>query len=296
MTTDSLDFFLDYLTFERGLSQSSVQVYLQAVERFVEWAEVEGIEDLATLRHPEIRQYLFHLKDLGRAASTVRVSLSAIRAYYGFLLDEGQIEVDPTEPLESPRPGRSLPDALSMEEVLALLEAPDESRATYWRDRAILELLYATGIRVSELTGLRLSDIDFEERSIRVLGKGDKERIVPFGEAASGALERYLRELRPRHDTGASGGHVFLNPRGRGLTRMSVYTTVRESARRAGIERRVSPHTLRHTFATHLLQGGADLTVVQELLGHADISTTQIYTHLDREHLRKAHRKYHPRA
>jgi len=221
-----------------------------------------------------------------------------VRTYFGFLLAEGSLAADPTERLESPRLGRRLPDFLTHDEAARLLDAPDPDSPLFWRDRAILELLYATGMRVSELAELPLTALDLDEGFLTVFGKGSKERLVPVGVPALRAVGRYLREVRPGLDRGRgrSKGRVFLNGRGGPLSRVAVWTLVKESARRAGITRRVSPHTLRHTFATHLLEGGADLAAVQELLGHADISTTQIYTHVDREYLRDVHRRYHPRA
>jgi integrase/recombinase XerD len=209
---------------------------------------------------------------------------------------EGVVEEDPTEQLQSPRVERKLPDVLSVEDVERLLESPDPSGRLYWRDRAILEFLYATGVRVSELTELPLSALDLEEGICLVFGKGSKERLVPIGAPARRALERYLRAVRPELDRGRGGGRVFLNARGFPLSRMAVWTLVRNAARRGGVRKRVSPHTLRHSFATHLLEGGADLAAVQELLGHADITTTQIYTHVDRSYLRDVHRTFHPRG
>jgi integrase/recombinase XerD len=183
-----------------------------------------------------------------------------------------------------------------LEEVTGLLESPDASKPLYWRDRAILELLYASGVRVSELVELPLSALDMEEGLATIFGKGSKERLVPVGGPARRALTRYLRDVRPTLEHGKGAGRVFLNARGRPLRRESVWTLVKEAARRAGITKPVSPHTLRHTCATHLVEGGADLAAVQELLGHADISTTQIYTHLDRDYLREVHKRYHPRG
>jgi integrase/recombinase XerD len=198
--------------------------------------------------------------------------------------------------LESPRVGRKLPDVLSVEEVVRILEAPDPDSKVYWRDRSILEVLYATGMRVSELVALKLADLDMEEGLCTVFGKGSKERLVPLGGAARRALERYLKGVRPRLDVGTGAGRVFLNQRGKPLSRAAIWDLVKRCTARAGICRTVSPHTFRHSFATHLLEGGADLAAVQELLGHADISTTQIYTHVDREYLREVHRSFHPRG
>ncbi len=291
-----LHLFGDYLSFERGLSGRTVLAYNGDVERLVAWLEGRGIVDPNGVDHTVLRDYIYHLKDQGMAASSIRRALSSMRTYFSFLLEEGAVEMDPTDMLESPRAWRRLPTVLSREEVVAMLESPDESRSTFWRDRAILELLYATGMRVSELTQLRLLDVEAEERLLRVRGKGGKERLVPFGSAAATALARYLHEVRPRLDRGKGEGRIFLNVRGTPLTRMAVWQLVKDAATGAGLEKRVSPHTLRHSFATHLLEGGADLAAVQELLGHVDITTTQIYTHLDRDHIRQVHRRYHPRA
>jgi integrase/recombinase XerD len=291
-----LERFADFLSFERGLAPKTVSAYFLDIEGLLRWLETQGIEDPAQITHRELRSYVFHLKDAGRAPTTIRRNLSSLRGYFAFLLDEGAVQGDPTELLETPRIWRTLPAVLSEVEVTRLLDAPDPEGPMFWRDRAILELLYATGIRVSELAELPRAGLDLEERLVLVRGKGDKERIVPFGEPAARALSRYLQEVRPPLDRGRSEGRVFLNRRGTGLTRASVWSLVKSSAQRAGIEKTVSPHTLRHSFATHLLEHGADLAVVQDLLGHADIGTTQIYTHLDRDHLRKVHQAYHPRG
>jgi integrase/recombinase XerD len=236
------------------------------------------------------------MKDSGLAPSSIRRAISSVRTYYSFLVEEGALDRDPTDRLESPRVQRKLPDVLSRAEVVALIESPSEDHPMFWRDRGLLELLYATGIRVSELLSIRIGDLDLDENLVRVVGKGSKERMVPFGRISGEVVNRYLRDVRPSLDRGKGKGILFLNQRGNPLTRMAIWTLVRSAARRAGILGKVSPHTLRHSFATHLLEGGADLTVVQELLGHADISTTQIYTHLDRAYLHDIHRRYHPRA
>jgi integrase/recombinase XerD len=244
----------------------------------------------------DVRDYVFHLGDVGLASSSVSRAQSALRTYFGFLLEEGVLESDPTEGLQSPRVARPLPEVLDATAVAALLEAPRLDSSVHWRDRAILEFLYATGVRVSELVGLLLTNLDLEEGLCTVFGKGSKERMVPLGRPACVALSRYLCEVRPALEKGKGGGYVFLNQRGRPLSRTAVWKIVKAAARLAGIEGSVSPHVLRHTYATHLLEGGADLVAIQELLGHADISTTQIYTHLDLQYLRDVHRKYHPRS
>jgi integrase/recombinase XerD len=219
-----------------------------------------------------------------------------VRGYFTFLLGEGVIVADPSERLDAPKVWRRLPGVLGRDDVVRLIEAPDERHRLYWRDRALLEFAYASGVRVSELIGLRERDVAFEDGLAVVFGKGAKERIVPVGRTALRALDVYQRDVRPRLARGETDGRVFLNAHGRPLTRMGVWKILRSAVRRAGLRQRVTPHTLRHSFATHLLEGGADLAAVQEMLGHADISTTQIYTHVDREYLRDVHRRYHPRA
>lgn len=299
MTVDPafrLEPFRDYLTFERGLSARTVDAYLRDVGRWAESMQLAGVERPGDVDVRVLRSWVFSLKDQGLAATSIRRAQSAVRTYYGFLLADGWVDVDPTDRMDSPKASRTLPDVLGREEVERLLDAPDPTRPLYWRDRAALEFLYATGVRVSELVELRLSSVDLDEAFAVVFGKGSKERFVPVGGPAIRAMRRYLTDVRPTLDRGEGGGVVFLNARGRPIRRESIWALVRDSARRAGLGRKVSPHTLRHSFATHLVEGGADLAAVQELLGHADISTTQIYTHLDRSALKTLHRTYHPRA
>ncbi len=291
-----MESFLDYLTFERGLSDRTLSAYQHDLSKLITFLEGEGRTGPETIRPQDLREFVYGLKDAGLAPSSIRRAISSVRGYFAFLLEEGILEADPSERLEAPRAGRALPDVLSVEEVVRMLETPDQGHPLYWRDRSILEVLYATGVRVSELVELRVADVDLEGGYCTVFGKGSKERMVPLGGPARRSLERYLREVRPHLDGGQGRGMVFLNQRGRPLTRMTVWNLVKRAATEAGITRKVSPHTLRHTFATHLLEGGADLAAVQELLGHADISTTQIYTHVDREYLREVHRSFHPRG
>jgi integrase/recombinase XerD len=290
--------FQDYLTFERGLSDRTLAAYARDLSRWAIFLEGQGVHAPEAASPAHMRDWVFSLKDARLAPSSIRRAQSAVRTYYAFLLAEGSVATDPTERLESPKLGRRLPDFLTRDEVAALLEAPDPDGPLYWRDRSILELLYATGMRVSELSELPLANLDLDEGFLTVFGKGSKERLVPVGAPALRALVRYLRDVRQRLDRGKgrAKGRVFLNARGSPLSRVAVWSLVKASARRAGISRKVSPHTLRHTFATHLLEGGADLAAVQELLGHADIGTTQIYTHVNREYLREVHRRFHPRG
>jgi len=291
-----LEQFNDHLTYERGLSARTVSSYGRDLARWLAFMAGLGVRDPARVTALQLREWVFSLKDAGLAATSIRRAQSALRTYYAFLLAEGVVSVDPTDRLEAPRALRKLPVFLSHEETIGLLEAPDQTRPLYWRDRAILEFLYSSGVRVSELVDVPLAALDLDEGLATIFGKGSKERIVPVGGPALRALGRYLRDVRPKLDRGRGQGRVFLNGRGQPLRREAVWTIVKDAARRAGITKKVSPHTLRHTFATHLVEGGADLAAVQELLGHADISTTQIYTHLDRDYLRDVHRRFHPRS
>jgi integrase/recombinase XerD len=288
--------FMDFLSFERGLSPRTLSAYRRDLVGFLAFLEESGIAGPSAVAPEHLRAYTFALKDRGLAPTSIRRAQSALRTYFGFLIAEGVLAEDPTERLEAPRTTRRLPDVLDRTDVVRLVEAPDPDSPVFWRDRAILEFLYATGVRVSELVALSLRDLNLEEGFAMVFGKGSKERIVPVGQTARTVLERYLSGCRLELDRGQGKGMVFLNQRGAPLTRMTVWSIVRAAATRAGIHGKVSPHTLRHTFATHLLEGGADLASVQELLGHADISTTQIYTHVDREYLREIHRRFHPRG
>lgn len=292
-----VELFLDYLALDRGSSSRTVDAYRRDVERFLAFATGEdGARTPTDVDIAQLRRWVGSMVGSGRAPATVRRSISALRVYFGYLAAENLIETDPTDRLDAPKPGRRLPAVLSIAEVERLLQGLDAERPMYWRDQAIIECLYATGMRVSELTGLAIHDLDLEEGLCSVLGKGSRERMVPMGRPAVAALERYLTRLRPSLDLGSGEGRVFLNARGGPLSRAAVWSVIKNAARAAGIERRVSPHTLRHSCATHLLEGGADLAAVQELLGHADISTTQLYTHVDRRYLKEVHREHHPRS
>jgi len=243
-----------------------------------------------------LRDFVYALKDLGLSPATIRRHVSAVRTYFGFLVGEGLVSVDPSDRLETPQRGRKLPDTLSVSDMEAILAAPRVEEPLAWRDRALLELGYGAGLRVSELCGLTLGNLWLNEGLVRVLGKGSKERLVPVGRQVIGAVSVYLHQVRPELDRGKSKDRVLLNARGQPLSRVGAWSIVKARARDAGIRKRVTTHTLRHTFATHLLEGGADLRAVQEMLGHADLSTTQIYTHVDREYLRSVHRQFHPRG
>lgn len=288
--------FLDHLRFERGLADRTLESYRHDVVRMVAFVASRGRADAASVTTADLRALMLELKDLGLAPSSIGRNLSAIRTYFGFLLGESLVVADPSERVQPPRGWRTLPEVLTVDEVDRLLQAPDLAHPLAWRDRALLEFAYASGVRISELIGLELRHLDLTEGYASVFGKGSKERLVPVGRRAAGALAVYLRETRPKLERGKGRGSVFLNARGAPLSRMGVWKILKGHVETASIRKRVSPHTLRHSFATHLLEGGADLMAVQEMLGHADIATTQIYTHVDRRYLAEVHRSFHPRA
>ena len=291
-----LEPFNDFLLLEQGASPRTHDAYGRDLARFATFALTRGASTPPDVTARLLRDYIYHLKDLGLAPASIRRNISALRTYFKFLLGEGHVARDPSERLESPKRWRTLPEVLSVAEIDRLLAAPTLDDPLVFRDRALLELAYGAGLRVSEWISIGVRDVMFDEGLVRVFGKGSKERLVPIGRRAIGALASYVRELRPRLEQGEGRGALFLNARGQPLTRMGAWKILQKYVTRAGIDKHVSPHTLRHSFATHLLEGGADLRAVQEMLGHADISTTQIYTHVDREYLRTVHRQYHPRA
>jgi integrase/recombinase XerD len=291
-----LELFTDFLALERGASPNTVAAYRRDILHLVQFLEGRGADAPERATTATLRDFIFHLKDLGLAATSIRRHISSTRTYYRFLAGEGYVVRDPTERLTSPKKWRTLPAVLSQAEVERLLAAPRADDPLAWRDRALLEFAYATGSRVSELVGIGVKDVLFDEGLARLSGKGSKQRLVPVGRRALGAVALYAREVRPRLEKGKGAGRMFLNARGSPLSRVGAWGIIRRWARAAGLTKRVTPHTLRHTFATHLLEGGADLRAVQEMLGHADLSTTQLYTQVDREYLRTVHRTFHPRA
>jgi len=292
----ALEPFRDHLVLEAGHSPNTVAAYVRDLRRLGQFAVSKGVREPAKITRPLLRDFVYLLKDLGLSPATIRREVSAIRTYFGFLIGDGRLTADPSDRLESPQRWRRLPEVLTFAEIEALLAAPHVEEPLAWRDRALLELGYGAGLRVSELCGLGLTSLLLDEGLVRVFGKGSKERLVPIGRSVIGAVSTYLHTLRPSLDRGKSGARLLLNARGEPLSRVGAWGVVKRCARRAGITKRVTPHTLRHSFATHLLEGGADLRAVQEMLGHADLSTTQIYTHVDREYLRSVHKQYHPRA
>ncbi len=291
-----LEGFHDFLAVEKGASARTDEAYLRDLARFATFARLKGASAPSNVGARTLREYVYHLKDLGLAPSSIRRNVSAVRTYFRFMLDEGHLVRDPSERLETPKRWRTLPEVLTVQEVERLVAAPSLDEPLAFRDRAMLELAYGAGLRVSEWISVGVRDVLMDEHLVRVFGKGGKERVVPIGRSAISAVAIYTRELRPRLEHGQGKGILFLNSRGEPLSRMGAWKILRKYVDQAGIKKRVTPHTLRHSFATHLLEGGADLRAVQEMLGHADISTTQIYTHVDREYLRAVHRQFHPRA
>ena len=288
--------FLESMRAERALSSHTVEAYRRDLERYLRELAAQGVTTPDQVEPDHVAGLLRRLGEAGFSPATLARNLSSIKRFHGFLATHGWTRNDPASSLESPRLTRKPPDFLTVEEVGRLLEGPDLHEPLGVRDRAILELLYASGLRVSELTSLELAHLLLDTGLLRILGKGARERLVPVGRHAISWLERYLRDARPQLQQPHSGQQVFLNFLGRGLSRMSIWKTIKGAAEQAGFDKPVSPHTLRHSFAAHLLEGGANLRDIQELLGHADISTTQIYAHVDTRHLMEIHQTYHPRG
>jgi integrase/recombinase XerD len=292
----ALDLFLVHVRVEKGLAANSVEAYARDLRRWIDDLGEQGLDDWRQVRREHLLAHLQHLLAGGISGRSQARALSAIRALHRLLLAERLAEVDPTEDVDGPRPSHRLPQLLSREEVERLLAAPQGKTAAGLRDKAMLELLYATGLRVSELVGLSLNDVHLETRMLLARGKGSKERIVPLGAPAAAAVKAYLSAARPRLLRGRVSKDLFVTPRGGRMTRQGFWKLLRRHARGAGILRPISPHKLRHSFATHLLAGGADLRAVQAMLGHADVATTQIYTHVEKSHLKQVYAKHHPRA
>lgn len=288
-----LEKFINYLSVEKGLSRNSVASYTRDLEKYFLFMKNKGHDDIS---QDDVIAYMTHLFEIGLSASSVARGLSAVRGFHKFLLIDRLAQSDPTLNLDTPKGWKRLPRPLSMQDVEALLSQPDASTHLGLRDKAMLELLYATGLRVSELVGLKVQDVNLERGFVVVMGKGSKERVVPMGEEAADVMRQYISAARPALLRGGETEHVFVSSRRRGITRQMFWERIKLYAAKAGISKDISPHTLRHSFATHLLDNGADLRAVQAMLGHADISTTQIYTYVSRERLRKIHERYHPRG
>lgn len=289
MSRNSIESFIDYLTIERGLSPNTLQAYRRDLCQFRDWLKKEFLQVDSAL----IGNYLATLREKGNKSRTLNRKLSVMRMFYKFLYTEGKTDHNPVEGVSSPRLGRKIPSFLSEKEVEALLEAPPIDEQYGSRDRAILEVVYGAGLRISELINLNLTDLNLKGGWVKVLGKGSKERIIPLGREACRWVRIYLRKRRTETTDKLS---LFCNRYGKRLSRQACWKIIKKYSQKAGITKKISPHTLRHSFATHLLSRDADLRFVQELLGHTNISTTQIYTHITQERLKKVYKKYHPRA
>ncbi len=288
--------FTYYLKLERSLSDNSIQAYAHDIKLFHQFLHINELEiSPSNITDTHIRDFLMYVNGLGLSAYTQARNLSGLKSFFRYLKYEGKIEKDPSELIEAPKLGRKIPECLTVEEIDRILEAIDHSKDEGVRNRAILETLYSSGLRVSELVNLEINNVVREIGFLRILGKGNKERLVPIGKTALKHIDIYLEHIRNKLNIKKGNeGFLFLNRRGTQLTRVMIFTIIKRLCKEAGIEKNVSPHTFRHSFATHLIEGGADLRAVQDMLGHESITTTEIYTHLDKEYLKYVVNEYHP--
>lgn len=291
-----VDLFLSYLTVEKGLARNTLEAYSHDICRYVQYLASEGVTEPSAIKPVHVSGFLTMLKVSGLAPGSRARTLSVVRMFHRFMLIEGYARINPASLIESPQTPHLLPEVLSSREVELLLSAPRSDSLNDVRDRAMLELLYATGLRVSELVSLRLQDLNLSVGYLMTMGKGSKERVVPIGESARRCIDEYLAESATPDGRRGSSGFLFLTRLGNRMSRQAFWNLIKKRALEAGIHKNISPHTLRHSFATHLLENGADLRSVQLMLGHADLSTTQIYTHITRERLKRVHADHHPRG
>jgi integrase/recombinase XerD len=287
--------YITWLRLEKGLSDNTAEAYIDDLNKLLHFINSESGTDLLSLKYQDLQQFIAQLNDAGISSRSQARIISGVKSFYRFLLTEAYLETDPTELLESPKIGMKLPDVLTENEINNLINSIDLSIAEGQRNRAMLEVLYSCGLRVSELIGLQISNVYFDEQFIVVTGKGNKQRLVPISQKAIGEIRNYLIDRNVIKVKKGYEDTLFLNRRGAGLTRVMIFHILKEQARIAGIRKKISPHTLRHSFATHLLEGGANLRAIQMMLGHESITTTEIYTHIDREFLRKEIIAHHPR-
>ena len=290
------DQYLNYLVFEKGLSQKTIESYSSDLSRHLRFLRQKKIKNIVDVDTSLILKHLIALRDAGLGSRSCARHLVALRGFYRFLVQEKVLEYDPARLIDLPKSGLKLPDVLSVAEIELLLNVPDTDTHLGKRNAAMLELLYAAGLRVSELVNLNFLDVNLEAGFARVLGKGSKERVVPFGIHAKKKVQDYINVVRPLLLKDRVSRYLFVARAGKPMTRQGFWKLLKQYAQRSGIKKKITPHSIRHSFASHLLEGGADLRTVQVMLGHVDISTTQIYTHVAREHLRKIHAKYHPRG
>jgi integrase/recombinase XerD len=291
-----LESFLDHISLERGLSINTRKAYADDLGQFLSWLDQKGVTSLNQVSRKQILDHLMAMKARGMTTNSISRHLVSIKVFFRFLQQEGLLDRNVTDTMDSPKLWTILPDTLSEKEVDRLLRAPDMRKPLGVRDRAILEIFYASGLRVSELSNLKLSDLHIDDGYIRVIGKGRKERVIPVAEDSANILKCYLDEIRPMLSDSPRMQNVFVSNRETALCRQRLWQIIKKYTQAAGIMKNVTPHTLRHSFASHLLQNGAPLRVIQEMLGHADIATTQIYTHVNPERLKSIHQQFHPRA
>ena len=287
--------FMDYLSVERGLSKNTLESYSRDLNKYTEYLKKRGISNLDRVKRPDIQDFMMGLKGNKLNASSIARNLVAIKVFHRYLTSQRLLKEDVTSVIETPKLWKTLPDVLDEKEVEAILESPNTRLKQGLRDKAALELMYATGMRVSELVNLKLTDLHMDMGFVRCMGKGQKERIIPVGSKAKEAIQKYLEKARPKFLKKSESGALFLTRLGKQMSRQTFWMVIKHYVKDTRIKKRVTPHTLRHSFATHLLQNGADLRIVQELLGHVNISTTQIYTHINKERLKQIHQKFHPR-
>ena len=290
------DQYVNYLVFEKGLSEKTIESYSSDLARHLEFLRQKGVKKIADADTPLILKHLIALRNAGLGSKSCARHLITLRGFYRFLVQEKVIEYDPVRLIDLPKSGLKLPDVLNVKEVILLLNMPDTGKPLGKRNAAMLELLYAAGLRVSELVNLKFLDVNLEACFVRVLGKGSKERVVPIGVCAKEKIDDYINTARPLLLKNRISKYLFVARAGKPMTRQGFWKLLKQYAQQAKIKKKITPHSIRHSFASHLLEGGADLRTVQVMLGHVDISTTQIYTHIAREHLRQMHEKYHPRG
>lgn len=291
-----VDEYLKFIQLEKGLSENTIAAYRRDLNHYLNYLEDQKISKLDFIDRQIVQQWFGVLHDEGRSTKSIARFTSTIRSFHQFALREKYAAKDPTVLIETPKYERKLPDVLSIDEIDILLTTPDATKNNGYRDRTMLELLYATGIRVSELINIEVEDVNLLMGFIKVFGKGNKERIIPLGETVIDLLKTYIEDVRPQLLKRQVTHMLFLNMQGKPLTRQGIWKIIKQTGVNAGIQKRLTPHTLRHSFATHLLENGADLRAVQEMLGHSDISTTQLYTHVSKTQIRKMYQQYHPRA
>ncbi|MBW2407123.1 MAG: site-specific tyrosine recombinase XerD [Deltaproteobacteria bacterium] len=291
-----VDQYINYLIFEKGLSEKTIESYSSDLSKYLEFLKQNGLKDIQEADTPIILKHLIALRKSGLGSKSCARHLITLRGFYKFLAQEKILEFDPAKLIDLPKSGLKLPDVLSVTEINLLLNIPDTNNPLGKRNAAMLELLYAAGLRVSELVSLKFLDVNLEACFVRVMGKGSKERIVPFGLYAKNKIDDYINHSRPLLLKNRVSQYLFVARAGKPMTRQGFWKLLKQYVKQAGIKKKVTPHSLRHSFASHLLEGGADLRTVQVMLGHVDISSTQIYTHVARDHLRQVHEKYHPRG